>query len=558
MVTTFDGSQAKRSDCRYIKGQFYIKNEHCFFIDGLWYRCTNNNIIYNHTTKRWVKYDRETIEFAAVKFGIVDIVDSMDESYSNFYGAKEILINGRYKLIFGAFELDPFTATKCHLPSTLRVIMENQFSLSSALDYGILMEITQGTKGIIKDVNMVSTLVKDFALFKKTIASNFAYVDGFGGFTTLDNHKTLRKLAGRSNTLLSYKRNCCTYPSPLSPLPYNVRHCNGEVINRVNSYRLMPKDRGIFSNNSFEDILIRSASNKEVPDYTFGIEFETNSGQLEPFKLLEGHLVPLRDGSIRGIEYATLPMSIKNSEHIAKLYSACNSLKAGTHISEQEGTHIHIGGFSKDKTVKGYQAFIGKAYTLMAVLEKEIYTMFPSQYMKTSQFKSSGKDYNNPLIKGVIKNNSRDTFQAVYSALSTGKQFESFSETHPSDDNDSRKWQIDHRYFWVNFIPAMFNCGNMQNVTIEFRVHTPTTNFSKLLAWFYICSAIIKYADTHSLSSTWKCLTISDILKDVYDDTPLYNKLVSYVRWRKSVSERDRSGFGLLEIGTLKDELDSF
>ena len=43
----------------------------------------------------------------------------------------------------------------------------------------------------------------------------------------------------------------------------------------------------------------------ELP-YTFGIEFETAGGFLPQHRLYELGLIPLRDGSITGIEFATV------------------------------------------------------------------------------------------------------------------------------------------------------------------------------------------------------------------------------------------------------------
>jgi hypothetical protein len=47
LVTSVTGKEAKRSDCRKIKGSYYIKNEECFYINGKWNRFDNGNIMLN-------------------------------------------------------------------------------------------------------------------------------------------------------------------------------------------------------------------------------------------------------------------------------------------------------------------------------------------------------------------------------------------------------------------------------------------------------------------------------------------------------------------------------
>lgn len=54
MVTTFDNTLAQRKDCRFIKGNYYIKNKQCFLIDGVWYRINSGYIVYEYRSKTWI------------------------------------------------------------------------------------------------------------------------------------------------------------------------------------------------------------------------------------------------------------------------------------------------------------------------------------------------------------------------------------------------------------------------------------------------------------------------------------------------------------------------
>jgi len=53
-ITTFDGTTARRKDCRFIKGTFYIKNIQCFLINGQWHRINNDLIVFDNEVKKWV------------------------------------------------------------------------------------------------------------------------------------------------------------------------------------------------------------------------------------------------------------------------------------------------------------------------------------------------------------------------------------------------------------------------------------------------------------------------------------------------------------------------
>lgn len=55
IVTTFDGTKAKRKECRLIKKAYYIMNKQCFKIDGQWHRINNGRVAFDHEAKKWDK-----------------------------------------------------------------------------------------------------------------------------------------------------------------------------------------------------------------------------------------------------------------------------------------------------------------------------------------------------------------------------------------------------------------------------------------------------------------------------------------------------------------------
>jgi hypothetical protein len=69
--------------------------------------------------------------------------------------------------------------------------------------------------------------------------------------------------------------------------------------------------------------------------------------------------------------------------------------------------------------------------------------------------------------------------------------------------------------------------------TIEFRLHTPTTNRYKVFNWLLICSSIVKYATDHvgHILET-NNITLNDILLTSIEG----KRLTEYINLRKSTS----------------------
>jgi hypothetical protein len=94
MVTTFDGTQAVRKDCRYIKGNYYIKNKQCIKIGDLWYRINSGRIIFDHEKQSWIlKSDISTLISGVVDFE--DDLPVLGYFSPNFYKNGELYYNGQ-------------------------------------------------------------------------------------------------------------------------------------------------------------------------------------------------------------------------------------------------------------------------------------------------------------------------------------------------------------------------------------------------------------------------------------------------------------------------------
>jgi len=316
-------------------------------------------------------------------------------------------------------------------------------------------------------------------------------------------------------------------------LPYNFKRFDQEILNNISKGAY---DKLNLSIDTFKNNVSRYALNV-IGDLTFGFEFETNLGMIPWYKLLQDGLVPLRDGSIRGIEYATIPLG--GIEGIKILEKATTDLKDYTIISNQESLHLHIGNLPK----KDYKKFIARLFAICCVIEKEIYSMFPEFSAQTSKFKERKKDYNMPLNRSIASIDQDKCFNNLAMFLAESDKYGGLGTAHPNDTNEDHKWNVNTRYYWCNFIPALF--GNTP--TIEFRLHVPTFNMVKIINWLVICSSIIKYADriknTDITPEELKGITLKDILHKEIRNSKFKSYIFDYINKRKSFSfENDPTG----------------
>jgi len=364
-VETFDGSRANKKECRFIKGNFYIKNKQCFLIDGVWYRINSGFIVYDNERNNWVVAKNNP---SLIK-GIIGYDDMTKD------------------VILGWYTPNDYKNVRVSLPNG------NQLSCMS--------------------VNILPSSV-----FKEDI-KNMCFVP--------NSVKT-------SPGIPPINFNSNGYPFPLQ---YCVKHYDKKMMEIFNSG--VDKRRTITQTNIATWV-------QRIEPFSFGFEFETNRGKIPNYRIMNSGLVPLRDGSITGIEYATVPLSGKSG--IVDLEEMCTLLQRYTTFTEQESLHLHIGNIPTGKR------FIGYLYTMCCILEKDIFSIFPKYYAQTSKFKAKGKDYNMPLKKELVAMTPEETFDNIAFYLSEGKKYQGFGAEHPSDPEGHSKWSIQSRYHFVNFIPC--------------------------------------------------------------------------------------------------------
>ena len=260
---------------------------------------------------------------------------------------------------------------------------------------------------------------------------------------------------------------------------------------------------------------------KLLHDLSFGVEFETVKGSI-PFDTCKNvGLIPLRDGSIEGLEYATIPLSGRRG--IDALSDSIDLLKNNTTYDKNCSIHFHIGNLPRT------EEFFVALFKILCIIQQEMFDMFPIYKQFNRGFKR--KHYTKPfdLVRhfSILDNKMgsakdvKKNFAKLYKFLSMGEDYMNDSikgklsniKYHPSDPGGNSKWNIRTRYYWCNLIPLLF--GNKE--TVEFRLHTPTYNKNKIFSYLILICNIIEYVKRNSSyivkdDSNYLNLSLADIL----------------------------------------------
>lgn len=301
-----------------------------------------------------------------------------------------------------------------------------------------------------------------------------------------------------------------------------------------------PRDMRITNPINREDI-------KEFGEFSFGLEFETSAGKINQTDCFNLGLIPLRDGSIAGIEYTTIPM--QGPEGFNLLINQIKCLQQNVTFDKDCSLHVHLGGYPIDAKS------IWALYRLLVIIEPQIARIMPYWAFNTGRFKSKGKDYCTRLRKYA-------SFEEYYTYCSGDRmRFDGcLTYPHPLDEEDRAKWNIHARYVWANLINLLFKKSGK---TVEFRVHAPTFNVQKIINWMFICCGILQYAIKNkdkllksSLNGT--ALTLEDIVTNVYSKR-IADQLKDYIRFREvyfyKLANKYNDPAGLIDL-RIDDQLD--
>ena len=291
---------------------------------------------------------------------------------------------------------------------------------------------------------------------------------------------------------------------------------------------------------------------KLIQDLSFGLEFETVAGQIPKNIHNRLGLIPLRDGSIAGLEYVTIPLS--GVKGICNIVESVKELKYRTEYNDTCSMHLHIGNIPRTPE------FITAFFKLTLALQDEIFSMF--NLYKKYNFKYKNKNYSAPfntydilsrLDPVITKDNLIKNFDVIFTELSEGYSLGTYGDRgdlsqvhhHPKDPSGHQKWNIHSRYHIHNFVPLIF--GNKK--TIEFRIHTPTYDTDKIMFFIFINSILVNFTKTNSeriLQQNEK-YNLTDIISSYCEENKINfsfcMNIINYISDRKKfVEDKNRKG----------------
>lgn len=216
-----------------------------------------------------------------------------------------------------------------------------------------------------------------------------------------------------------------------------------------------------------------------LKDFTFGFEFETCCGYIPQMECFTNGLIPLRDGSISGLEYSSVVL--RGNTGLNLLHQQLEQLKKHCSFNKECSLHIHVGGYP----VNAHSLFV--LYKVAKVFEKKITPYMPKWTYSTRYYKETGKDYCKKLWDDV--SSFDDLFLTIAEHCYEGDLY----AEHPADVDRQQKWRIASRYRWMNLVNMICYEGPK---TVEFRFLRPSFNETKIIFWLLLLTGMMRYALT--------------------------------------------------------------
>jgi hypothetical protein len=536
-VITFFGGTANRTQCRYIKGSFYEIGKEAYMVDGQWHRVNNSKIGYDMISKEWRLMESMPINYKKVLLNIDPVTNMPYYGYRPIEKEEAFLFVTVSRTIPGSKNNE--TVSK-HIEA---LINRGADSAEAAQQYLVYTS-----------KNRKETLPRD-EWFKANFLPKL--------------QKTLEEL--EESEYMNYSQILCEeqlavklghVEDPKTGIFYQkdrLTNTEKQRISKIMTYSLQYYGRAYTTvghkdeeqTREYSEIYSRKISGKPADKvlqkfipYTFGIEHETIRGFIPEPRLPWLGLIPLRDGSLEtgdgpaGIEYTSVPM--EGEYGIRLLRKQAEYLKKSCVVNNKCAWHIHFSGFPRT------WSYVSKLYSTCKLLEDEMYSLFPRYKRHSREIIGSQKEYTAPLPAGLDR--PRNMFNYLSGGMDEtraefeGQKFEGEIKHinirhHPNGD---QKWNRAARYHWINFEPIIFSPAQ----TIEFRLHTPTVNFQKMVAWLLICSAILRYAEIMLVAPLTKKLSLETVIKEVIDTKWLQEWVLRYIETRKSwfVNGTDETG----------------
>lgn len=241
---------------------------------------------------------------------------------------------------------------------------------------------------------------------------------------------------------------------------------------------------------------ISSITNRQFENmpYSFGVEIETNDS-CDPLEACDNllNVASVSDGSISGPEFVS--GVLKGDSGANQLRRICEHIKeAGGTVNKTCGIHVHIGG-----------AIFNRRFQLLSImlglqLQEELFAMQPTSRRSNSYCRLIPDKYyslHNLFTEGkTLKRGSNST--NYYAALKLLRQYVTGDETNGFTKEVNKKHYhpnghyCSSRYKWLNLNNCSFRNGPE---TIEFRQHSGTIEYNKIILWTKLCMAIVNFVE---------------------------------------------------------------
>jgi hypothetical protein len=189
---------------------------------------------------------------------------------------------------------------------------------------------------------------------------------------------------------------------------------------------------------------------------------------------------------------------------------------------------VHIG--SVDFT----QEFIVYMYLLGLYIEKEIFSIMPKSRSKSEYCNKMTKiPISSPIHNASYDISIINAFEQIRKVINVRDNPEDYKiskdKDHPLGHCCGYKRDTP-RYWWLNFVPAMYNIRGNKSYTIEFRSHSATMNYRKIENWILITMGIVNFVENYK-SLIRPGITLADIITKTYPKG--HKNLIAYIEKRK-------------------------
>lgn len=249
--------------------------------------------------------------------------------------------------------------------------------------------------------------------------------------------------------------------------------------------------------------------------YTFGVEIETDEGEVDEDDQAKHNWASVSDGSIGGHEYVT--GILKGDTGFKELRAISDTLnRTGHKVKSNCGLHVHVGG-----------AYFTKRFSVLAImlgtqLEDELFAMMPGSRRKNSYCRG----FKDAFKRTTIKNGDTKLAQFVFGDVYGDEHQQQRIHEHERRIKFSRRRNrkhardkyCDNRYTWLNLVLCNKNGSEdimtrMNKQTIEFRLHSGTIDYEKMKNWVLICMSFVNFVENHQDSIIKKKVKLKHILK---------------------------------------------